>query len=263
MTATRGAATSSPEFDGMTAIVTGAGSGIGRATAIRFAEAGARLVVVGRRAGPLEEVAHHLRGPGSEVAIVVGSASDPAVAAEAIHVAVTRFGSLDVLVNNAGMALMKTVPDTSPEEWSAVLATNLTSVFLFCREAIPRMAGTGGGSIVSVASEAGIVGFAGYAAYSASKAGVVNLTRAMALDHARDRIRVNCVCPGSIETPMLRAYYEASSDPSEVRRLDAATHPLGIGTPDDIAEAILYLAGKRSRYITGHALIVDGGFTAG
>jgi NAD(P)-dependent dehydrogenase (short-subunit alcohol dehydrogenase family) len=168
-------------------------------------------------------------------------------------------------VNCAGIALTGTVLETSLAEWDAIFAVNVRSVFLMSRATIPLMTaaeGRPGGNIVNVASEAGMVGFPQYAAYSASKAAVVNLTRSMALDCAPLGIRVNAVCPGSIETPLLRTFYEASGDAERARAEDVKTHPLGIGSPEDIATAITYLASQQASYVTGHALIVDGGYTA-
>ncbi len=251
------------ELDGRTAVITGAGSGIGRAVAELFAAAGSRVVLVGRNRSNLDEVRDALESVGTACAVVSGDVAVPDTADSVRDAAVTAFGGIDVLVNNAGTALMKAVPETTVSEWHRVIDTNLTSAFLLSRMAIPLMRERGGGAIVNVASEAGVVGFRTYAAYSASKAGLVNLTRAMALDHAAERIRVNCVCPGSIETPLLEEYYASFPDPAEARREDEAAHPLGIAAPIDVAEAILFLASERSRYVTCHALVVDGGFTAG
>ena len=245
-----------------TAIVPGAGSGIGRATAKLLAEAGAGVVAVGRNQERLAALARELRFRGTPHAVVRGDVASEATARRAVAVCLRRFGRVDILVNNAGMAMMKSVPETSLAEWNQVLATNLTSVYLFSRFAIPEMERMGSGSVINVASEAGIVGFKDYAAYSASKAAIVNLSRAMALDHAARGIRVNSVCPGSIDTPLLGAYYRSFPDPVAEREADAATHPLGIGQPADVAWGILYLASDQARYVTGHALVIDGGFTA-
>lgn len=250
------------ELEGRVAIITGAAKGIGEATARLFAQEGVRLVAVDRDAAKLESVAAALREQGAEVATQVGDVAEPQTAEAAVRAAEETYGCLDILVNNAGIAFMATVLETTPEDWDRVLGTNLKSIYLFSRAAIPIMKRQGGGAIVNTASEAGIVGFYRYAAYSASKAGVVNLTRAMALDHAADQIRVNCVCPGSIETPLLQQYFDSFPDPAAVRHDDEKAHPLGIGQPIDIAYGILYLASPRAAYVTGHALVIDGGFTA-
>lgn len=249
------------DLEGRVAVITGAAKGIGEATARLFAQKGARLVLVDRDGPRLEEGAAALRDGGSAVVTLTGDVSQEETAAAAVKAAVDNYGRLDVLVNNAGIAFMATVLETTPEDWDRVLNTNLKSIYFFSRAAIPVMQRQGGGAIVNTASEAGVVGFYRYAAYSASKAGVVNLTRAMALDHAADHIRVNCVCPGSIETPLLQEYYDSFPDPGAVRRDDEKAHPLGIGQAIDIAYGIFYLASGQAAYVTGHALVIDGGFT--
>lgn len=244
--------------------VTGAASGIGRATARRFAAEGAALALTDLDASLLDEVSADLVDSyGVRVSSFAGDLGLEATALGFVSRASHDLGPADVLVNCAGIARMGTILQTTPEEWDQVFATNVRSIFLTSRAALPAMIERGRGVIVNVASEAGLVGFEGYAAYSASKAAVVNLTRSMALDHAADGIRVNAVCPGSIETPLLAAFFEAADDPAEARRLDALTHPLGIGVPDDIAHAIDYLASDGAGYVTGHAMVVDGGYTAG
>ncbi len=251
-----------PELAERVAIVTGAGSGIGRATARLLGEMGARLVLVGRDRSQLASLRRELRARGIEAVVSAGDVGREPTARRAVEASTLHFGRLDILVNNAGMALMKTVVETTLEEWNHLMATNLSSVYLFSRAAIPVMLESSGGAIVNVASEAGLIGFKSYAAYSASKAAVVNLTRAMALDHAGDGIRVNSVCPGSIETPLLEAYYASFPDPVAARGADLQAHPLGLGEPEDIAWGILYLVSDRAKYVTGHALVIDGGFTA-
>lgn len=240
------------------AIVTGAGSGIGRVTASRLAGDGRPVVLVDRDADALRAVVDEL-GNGCEP--VAGDVCDPETGQRAVAAAHERFGGVQIVVNNAGVAPVGTVLETSVETWRRTLSVNLESVFLVSRAAIPAMRDGGGGAIVNLASEAGMVGFERYAAYGASKAAVVGLTRCMALDHARDRIRVNCVCPGSIDTPLLRRYYDDQLAPATARRDDESAHPLGIGRPEDVADAVAYLAGDRARYVTGHALVVDGGYT--
>jgi NAD(P)-dependent dehydrogenase (short-subunit alcohol dehydrogenase family) len=249
------------ELDGRTAIITGAASGIGRATAALFAREGAALALVDREERALEELREQLDRSGTECIAIEADVSSPGAAERVIGAAIERWGRLDILVNNAGIAFMGTVEKTTDQEWDYVFATNTTSVFRFVRAAVPALDRTGRGSIVNVASEAGLVGFANYAAYSSSKAAVVNLTRSLAIDYAPDRIRVNCVCPGSIETPLLQRYYDAQADPVQAREEDVLTHPLGIGRPEDVAEGILFLASDRARYVTGHALAIDGGYT--
>jgi 2-keto-3-deoxy-L-fuconate dehydrogenase len=248
-------------LNGRTAIVTGAGSGIGAAISVLLASEGARLVLVDRQPVGLASTAERVSATGSESRTVEGDVSLPETAILAVSEATRWFKGLHVLVNNAGIALTGTVVETLPNEWDLVFASNVRSAYLCSRAAIPLLRESGGGTIVTVASEAGLVGFPRYAAYSASKAALINLTRSMALDHAADGIRVNCVCPGSIDTPLLRAFYDAQDDPVAARHQDQVDHPLGIGRVEDIAEAVLYLASNRSSYVTGHALVVDGGYT--
>ena len=243
--------------------VTGAASGIGLATARMFAADGAALALTDLSTTRLDEVrAELVETYGVHVSSYAGDLALETTAQQFVAQAHEDLGPADVLVNCAGVARMGTILDTTPEEWDRVFATNVRSVFLTSRAALPAMIERGRGVIVNVASEAGLVGFEEYAAYSASKAAVVNLTRSMALDHAPQGIRVNAVCPGSIETPLLQAFFEAAEDPAEARRQDALTHPLGIGVPDDIAHAIVYLASDGASYVTGHAMVVDGGYTA-
>jgi 2-keto-3-deoxy-L-fuconate dehydrogenase len=243
--------------------ITGAASGIGLATARMFAAEGAALALTDLSAARLDEVRADLVETYSvRVSSHAGDLGLEATAQGFVAQALQDLGPADVLVNCAGVARMGTILETTPEEWDQVFATNVRSIFLTSRAALPPMIERGRGAIVNVASEAGLVGFEGYAAYSASKAAVVNLTRSMALDHAPDGIRVNAVCPGSIETPLLQAFFDAADDPGEARRQDALTHPLGIGVPDDIAHAIRYLVSDGAGYVTGHAMVIDGGYTA-
>lgn len=243
--------------------ITGAASGIGLATAHRFAAQGAALALTDMNAERLARACADLvNSHDARVSSHIGDLGQEDTALGFVARASEDIGPPDVLVNCAGVARMGTILETTVEEWDRVFATNVRSVFLASKAALPAMIERGRGVIVNVASEAGLVGFEGYAAYSASKAAVVNLTRSMALDHAADGIRVNAVCPGSIETPLLQAFFDAADDPTEARRLDALTHPLGIGVPGDIAHAIDYLASDGAGYVTGHALVVDGGYTA-
>ncbi len=243
------------------AIVTGAASGIGAAVSVLLASEGASVVLVDKRAEGLEATAAQIEANRQRSAIVVGDVTVPETASRAVDAANECFGGIHILVNNAGIARVGSVVETTEAEWDLIFASNVRSAYLASRAVIPPMQKANGGSIVTIASEAGLVGFSRYAAYSASKAALIGLTRAMAIDHAPDHIRVNCVCPGSIETPLLIKFYEAQEDPAAARAQDEADHPLGIGTAEDIAQAVLYLVSDRSAYVTGHALVVDGGYT--
>jgi NAD(P)-dependent dehydrogenase (short-subunit alcohol dehydrogenase family) len=177
---------------------------------------------------------------------------------------VSELGGLDILFNNAGIIRRSTVVDTTEEDWDLVMAVNLKSIFLLSREAIPIMAGAGGGVIINTASGWGLVGGRRAASYCASKGAVVNLTRAMALDHGGENIRVNCVCPGDTDTPLLHGEARQLGQPEQQFLADSAQRPLQrIGSPEEIAQAVLYLASDASSFVTGTALVVDGGGLAG
>jgi NAD(P)-dependent dehydrogenase (short-subunit alcohol dehydrogenase family) len=243
------------------AIVTGAKSGIGLATAKRLAGDGARVVLVDRRDAAGE--AATLRADGASAIFLAADVRDGAQVGGMIRDAVNRFGRIDVLVNNAGIDLAKTVPDTSEAEWDRLLAVNLKGVFLCAKAAIPVMRHQGGGTIINVASELALVGGSAIAAYCASKGGVLLLSKAMAVDHAADNILVNCVCPGPIATPLLDSITRAERDPLAARReIEARTLLKRLGRPDEIATVIAFLASDDASYMTGSTVVVDGGWTA-
>jgi NAD(P)-dependent dehydrogenase (short-subunit alcohol dehydrogenase family) len=247
---------------GKVAVVTGAGTGLGRAIAARLALDGAAVVASGRRAGPLGAVVDAIRAAGGRAEAVSADLTRPADVDTLIARAVDAFGGLDVLVNNAGMmASRTTAAECSEADWQATLDGNLTTVFRCSKAALPALDARRG-NIVNVASAAGLKGSPGLAAYAAAKAAVVNLTRTMALDCAPQGIRVNAVCPAYIETDFNREHLTG------LRRTGAydallARHPLGLGQPDDVAWAVLYLASDEARWVTGVALPVDGGVMAG
>lgn len=246
---------------GKVAIITGAKSGIGLATATRFAAEGAKVVAadIADATREADEIARH----GAEALFAQVDVSDSAQVRNMIRETVSVYGGVDILVNNAGIELAKTVTDTTEEEWDRLMDINLKGVFLCSREAIPVMQRQGGGVIVNVASELGLVGGTEIAAYSASKGGVVQLTRAMAIDHAADHIRVNCVCPGPVATPLLEAIIRNSSHPEQERRsIVEKTLLKRVGRPEEIANVILFLASDESSYMTGSTVLVDGGCTA-
>jgi NAD(P)-dependent dehydrogenase (short-subunit alcohol dehydrogenase family) len=240
-------------------LITGGTRGVGLATARAFAQEGASVVMSGLDTARGREAAGMvLRG-----VFLGGDVRLPADCDRIVTETTQRLGRLDVLVNNAGVIYRdRTVEQTTEAEWDTTFATNVKGAFLMSRSALPALRATRG-TIVSVASYTGLVGFAGAAAYAASKAALVNLTRTMALDHAAEGIRVNCVCPGSVETDMIHQAWRAFPDPEEARRRWEDKHPLGrIATPDEVARAILFLASSDAGFITGVALPVDGGITA-
>lgn len=244
---------------GAVALVTGAASGIGAATAALMAREGA-AVVAADVAAP-DAVVGSIRAAGGRASGVQADLSRPAGARAAIDHAVAAFGRLDVLVNNAGVAGAGSVESVSEEAWDRVLAANLTSGFLCSKYALPHLRAAGGGVILFTSSIAGLEGVAGLAPYCASKAAIVNLARSMALDHAREGIRVNAVCPGATDTPLLREGLEKSGLPAEVFASRLPTQRLV--TPEEVAEAFVFLASSAARSVTGQALVIDGGFTAG
>jgi len=242
------------------AIITGAGSGIGRASAVLFAKEGAKVVVADFvREGGLETV-DLIEQDGGKAVFVESDVSKAADAQKMVSTAVKTYGKLDVLFNNAGINLEKTIADTSEEEWNKVVNVNLKGVFLCSKYAIPEMIRNGGGVIINTASIRGLVGQYHLAAYCASKGGVVLLTKAMALDHGRDNIRVNCICPGGIETSMHKAFLATLEHPERETEEMLRKIPLGrMGQPEDVARVALFLASDEAAYLTGLAIPVDGG----
>jgi len=248
----------SERLKGKIALVTGGGTGIGRAISEIFASEGASVVLSGRRAEPLQEAVQQIRRDGGIATFARGDVTRQDRVEMLVQAAVYNFGGLDIVVNNAGIRLQGTILDTDEKRWDRVLQTNLKGPFLVSRLAVPAMRTRGGGSIVNVASSAGVVGVRGAAAYSAAKGGLVALTRSMALDHAADRIRVNAVCPGIVDSPSTREAAGAGiADPVEG---DSALQPLGRrGSPEDVARLVLFLASDESSWITGAVISVDGG----
>jgi NAD(P)-dependent dehydrogenase (short-subunit alcohol dehydrogenase family) len=245
-------------FQQKTVLISGGNRGIGFATARLFASEGANVVIMAR---DLERGTGIAKNLGAD--FVRGDVRRSDECERALHRTLELHGHLDVLVNGAGIFYRnRTVERTTEAEWDATLETNLKGAFLMCKHAMPHLRAVRG-NIVSIASYVGLVGFAGSSAYAASKAGLVNLTRSMALDHAREGVRVNCVCPGSVDTEMIHQAWEAFGDVQEAQRLWAEKHPIGrIATPDEVAQTIAFLASDAASFITGAALAVDGGLTA-
>ena len=246
-------------FENKVVLITGGTRGIGFATAQLFAQEGARVVIIGREAGRTTEAAREIPGR--------GEAGDVSKSVDCERIVAQTLGlhdRLDVLVNCAGVIFRnRTVENTSEEEWDMTFDVNAKGTFLMSKYALPSLRETRG-SIVNVSSYVGLVGFAGASAYAASKAAILNLTRSMALDHAKEGIRVNAVCPGSVDTDMIHAAWQKFGDVGQAQKLWAEKHPLGrIASPEEVGGAILFLASEQASFVTGVALPVDGGITAG
>jgi NAD(P)-dependent dehydrogenase (short-subunit alcohol dehydrogenase family) len=250
---------------GKVALITGAAKGIGEATARMFAREGAAAIgLIDKDAEALKSTAASIAQMGIKVVSVAGDVGRREDIVSLVDQLVAAAGPITVLVNNAGVTLTKPFVDTTPEDLDFLVGVNLKGLMLASQAVIPHMAKAGGGAIIHDASNAGIVGRPWQPVYGATKAGVVSLTKSMALALAKDKIRVNCVCPGSIDTPMLRGALASSGDFDLNWRRTAMVIPLGhIGSADDIAAATLFLASDDAKYITGVALPVDGGRTAG
>ncbi len=248
---------------GKTVLITGGGSGIGRACALALAREGARVAVAGRRGETLSGVAAEIYNTGAEALAVRCDVTQVEEVERAVRTTLDRFGRLDIVVNSAGALVVGTAEETSEAHWDRLIAVNLKGTFLVSRAALAPLRRAGGGSIINIGSVLSLVGMKKRAAYAAAKGGVALLTKAMALDHAHEKIRVNCICPGLVETDMIQNIMAGQPDPAAFRRQRAEQIPLGrIGQPEDVAHLAVFLASDESSWLTGAALPLDGGLTA-
>ena len=249
------------------ALITGGGSGIGRASAELFAREGARILVSDLNESAAAETTAYIQDAGGEASATAGDVSVSADARRMVQAALDSYGRVDVLVNSAGITGRNAMyPGASPEEiWDRVIEVNLKGTYLMCWHAMPEMERVGGGSVINLASIMGLVGYSaglggGFNPYVPSKGGVLQLTKNLAIDYARKGIRVNCICPGYVATNLTQSLIQ--QDPDALSKLEDL-HPMGrLGTADEIANAALFLASDESSFVTGTPLIVDGGYTA-
>jgi NAD(P)-dependent dehydrogenase (short-subunit alcohol dehydrogenase family) len=249
------------EFDGKVAFVTGGGSGIGRVTARAFAREGASVAVVGHTPDDINETARLIEKAGGQAIAITCDVTRSLDIESAVQRALETFGRLDFAFNNAGIEQpVKPILDVTDEEWSRVLDVNLRGVFLCMKHQLPPMQRQGGGVIINTSSGAGVMGIPGQGAYAASKFGLIGLTKSVALDYAAQNIRVNAICPGIIDTPMMDRF---TGDTREGRERVIAQEPVGrMGRPEEIASAVLWMCSDNAAFLVGHALVMDGGQTA-
>src|ERR1700675_1415348 len=251
-------------LSGKVALITGAASGIGRATALLFAREGAAVAVADLNADAGQRVVDQITKSGGRAFFEGIEVTRTADCQRLVERAIREFGRIDILFNNAGIIRRATVLDLSEDDWDRVMAVNVKSIYLLSREVVPHMQKASGGTIINTASGWGLTGGRRAAVYCASKGAVVLLTKAMAIDHGPQKIRVNCICPGDTDTGMLREEARQLEEENRQFLAGAAKRPLGrVGTPEEIAQAALYLASDASSFVTGTALVVDGGGLAG
>jgi meso-butanediol dehydrogenase / (S,S)-butanediol dehydrogenase / diacetyl reductase len=249
------------KLQGKTAIITGAAAGIGAASATLFAQEGTKIVAVDIDRELLQQVSDQIQKAGGDCLAVTADVSKRDAVQNTIRSATERFGRVDILFNNAGIVPAGKIETISEEQWDRAMAINVKSMYLFCHEVIPKFRAQGGGVILNTASATALRAVVDRACYTATKAAVIGLTKSMALDCVRDNIRVNCLCPGTVDTPSLAQRLAAFPDPAEARKNFIARQPMGrLGTAEEIAQAALYLVSSASEFVTGVAFAIDGGF---
>jgi meso-butanediol dehydrogenase/(S,S)-butanediol dehydrogenase/diacetyl reductase len=251
------------KLKGLTAVVTGSTSGIGKGIALLFAQEGANIVVVGRNFERGNKVIEEIKYIGGQALFSQTDLTVETSVREMVKEVINRFGQIDILVNNVGLVIPGAIPDINSEDWAKTWQTNVTSVYMASHEVIPYMQQRKSGAIVNIASEAGLKGLKNRAAYCSAKYAVVGMTKAMAVDHSGDGIRINCLCPGTIETEMVASLIANSSHPEQTRQMmiDRRVTPY-LGTVEEVARAALFLCDPENLYTTGAVLSVDGGATA-
>lgn len=249
---------------GRIAVITGGASGIGLASAALFAQEGAAVVLIDRNGDELAAAGDTLQRDGATVLTLQGNVADEATVEAHLGTILARYGRIDVLLAAAGFSMGTATPETPLDAWNAVITTNLTGSFLWCRAVLGPMRAAGSGSIILVGSQLAFAGGRSNVAYLASKGGVVSLMQALAVDHAVEGIRVNAVIPGAIDTPLLQRSFARHPDPAAARARSVARHPIGrLGLPEEVAKAALFLASDDASFTTGTCLRVDGGWLAG
>jgi NAD(P)-dependent dehydrogenase (short-subunit alcohol dehydrogenase family) len=250
------------KLKGKVAIITGAGSGIGKASAGVFAEEGAKVVVVDWNKETGAQTSEMIRQTGGEAIYCYADVSNAREVEALVNTAVHHYGRLDVLFNNAAIQVMAKLADTAEDVWDRIQHVNLKGVFLGCKYAIPAMIRTGGGSIINMASVLGFVGDPDLAAYCAAKGGVIALTKAGALAYGPQGVRINCICPGDVDTPLLEDYFNKDPNPARLRQEVSSKYALRrIATPREVAQLAVFLASDASSFVTGSTMVVDGGLT--